>query len=221
MLASAPGQFGRRLMRRRRVALPDLEQLRSRDSDVRRATTNLAGGDNATRTSSSSNPPSQHQWVSSRRCLVRIARVTYRQVMTDWTACSSALNLRKTPNAFVAHRLQRMLGGENHETRFCACRSRRSRWCRVVHRSGISPADRRCSLPAISATNGAIAGTAINDGGYYHPHYWGGYGWHRHWGGGWGWHIGIIGTTGIIGTSGEIRERGFGPFLFSADARRE
>src|ERR1700733_3184614 len=27
-------------------------------------------------------------------------------------------------------------------------------------------------------------------GGYYHPHYWGGYGWHRHWGyaGGYGWH---------------------------------
>jgi hypothetical protein len=26
-------------------------------------------------------------------------------------------------------------------------------------------------------------------GGYYHPHYWGGYGWrHRHWAGGYGWH---------------------------------
>ena len=27
-------------------------------------------------------------------------------------------------------------------------------------------------------------------GGYYHPRYWGGYGWHRHWGyaGGYGWH---------------------------------
>ena len=28
-------------------------------------------------------------------------------------------------------------------------------------------------------------------GGYYHPHYWGGYGWHRPWGGwggGYGWH---------------------------------
>ena len=50
----------------------------------------------------------------------------------------------------------------------------------------VADPDRPCKLPTssrplTSATHGAIAGTSHYDGdGYYHPHYYGGWGWH-HW----------------------------------------
>ena len=134
---------------------------------------------------------------------------------------------------YSARRLQRMLGGEYHETCFCTCWSRRA-WRRcTLQRSRrlrcLSPFRARprklptSSRPLTSATNGATAGTnrptpmatvtttritmAVG--------------------------VGIAGDTGTAGTTGTIttaagdmadttgisghsEERGFGPFLFSS-----
>jgi hypothetical protein len=143
-----------------------------RASVARHAAT--TGNDSATRTSSSSNPPSQHRLVGRERCAVRTARVTNWQVIYKleshyslerpccaarvqsqtlrWlfdeltvysTNCSSALNLRNTPNPLPARRLQQRLGGEYHETCFCTCWPRRTwRGC-VIQRGRIGGADRR------------------------------------------------------------------------------
>src|ERR1700743_2331670 len=55
---------------------------------------------------------------------------------------SSALNLGNAPNRIPAGALQRMLGGEHHENRFCTCRSRRA-WRRcTLCRAGVRVACR-------------------------------------------------------------------------------
>jgi hypothetical protein len=56
------------------AALPVLSIFAAR-YDARRAATTSTGKDSATRTSSSSNPPSQHRLVGRERCAVRTARV--------------------------------------------------------------------------------------------------------------------------------------------------
>jgi hypothetical protein len=116
---------------------------------------------------------------------------------------SSALNLRNAPNPPAAGRLQQMLDVRRNIMKLVSALVGFAALGGVALSSAAASAT-PLDVPVQASTSSIVvpAGYVCNEwghcwhrhyygGGYYHPHYWGGYGgWHRPWGygGGYGWH---------------------------------